>query len=109
MIYSLIGNALTFAFVWFAWIFFRAPNFATAAAVIGRFEVWTLPQLMTATNFALLMAFLTSTHILFHRIDLQAITARINPTVFACGYGTAVALILPFVNVAVQPFIYFRF
>jgi alginate O-acetyltransferase complex protein AlgI len=109
MRYSLVGNALTFAFVWFAWIFFRAPNFATAATVIGRFAVPAAPNLMTVTNFALVMAFLTVTHILFYWIDLQAATARINPTVFACGYGAAVAVILPLVNVAVQPFIYFQF
>ena len=64
---------------------------------------------MTTTNFALFMAFLIATHALFYRIDLRAATARINPTVFACGYGAAVAVILPFINVAVQPFIYFQF
>ena len=34
--YSLIGNLATFAFVWFAWIFFRAPDFPTASLVISR-------------------------------------------------------------------------
>jgi alginate O-acetyltransferase complex protein AlgI len=107
--HSLIGSAMTFVFVWFAWIFFRAPDFAAAAVVIGRFAVEAPPRLMTTTNFALFMAFLIATHALFYRIDLRAATARINPTVFACGYGAAVAVILPFINVAVQPFIYFQF
>ena len=34
--YSLIGNLATFAFVWFASIFFRAPDFPTASLVISR-------------------------------------------------------------------------
>jgi len=107
--YSLIGNVLTFAFVWFAWIFFRAPTFATAAAVFHQFAVWSPPILMTAPQFALVSALLIAAHVLFYRIDLRAVTARIEPTVFACCYGAAVAAILPFINVAVQPFIYFQF
>jgi alginate O-acetyltransferase complex protein AlgI len=109
MRYSLAGNAMTFAFVWFAWIFFRAPTFTAAATVLGRFAVWGPATLMTAPHFALVMAFLAAAHVLFYRLDLRAATARIDPTIFACGYGAAVALILPFVNVAVQPFIYFQF
>lgn len=109
MPYSLVGNALTFVFVWFAWIFFRAPDFGTAAAAIERFWIWTAPTLVTSMNFALIMGLLTAAHVMFYRLDPRTITARINPTVFACGYGAVVAVILPFVNVAVQPFIYFQF
>jgi alginate O-acetyltransferase complex protein AlgI len=109
MCYTLAGNAVTFAFVWFAWIFFRAPTFENAAMVLGRFTTVGTPELMTAEHFASIMAFLIVAHVLFRRIDLQAAAARINPGVFACGYGAAVALILPFVNIAVQPFIYFQF
>jgi alginate O-acetyltransferase complex protein AlgI len=109
MRYTLVGNAVTFAFVWFAWIFFRAPTFENAATVLGRFTTVGTPELMTAEHFAALMAFLIVAHVLFRWIDLRAAAARINPGVFACGYGAAVALILPFVNVAVQPFIYFQF
>jgi D-alanyl-lipoteichoic acid acyltransferase DltB (MBOAT superfamily) len=107
--YSLIGNAITIAFVWFAWIFFRAPNFETAWAVLNRFAVPAPLLLMTATNFALVMAFLTAAHVLFYRLDLKAMTARMNPIAFACAYGAVVAVILPFVDVEVQPFIYFQF
>jgi alginate O-acetyltransferase complex protein AlgI len=93
--YSLIGNAVTFVFVWFAWIFFRSPNFTIAAAVIGRFTAWAPATLMPAMDFALVLVSLVAAHIVFYRIDLQALAARINPLVFACGYGAIVALILP--------------
>jgi len=109
MPYTLWGNLLTFVFVWFAWIFFRAPNFTNAAAVLGRFRHWPEPALMTTGHFSLVLALLAALHVLFYRIDLRSVTGRLNPTAFACGYGAAVAIILPFVNVTVQPFIYFQF
>jgi hypothetical protein len=90
-------------------VFFRAPNFETAWAVLNRFAVPAPLLLMTATNFALVMAFLTAAHVLFYRLDLKAMTARMNPIAFACAYGAVVAVILPFVDVEVQPFIYFQF
>jgi hypothetical protein len=43
------------------------------------------------------------------RIDVPAAATKINDNVFACGYGAMAALILPFVNVAILPFIYFQF
>jgi hypothetical protein len=46
---------------------------------------------------------------LFHRIDFSAALNKINDSLFACGYGVLTALILPFVNIAVQRFIYFQF
>jgi alginate O-acetyltransferase complex protein AlgI len=107
--YTLIGNALTFVFVWFAWIFFRSPTFGEAAYVIHLFRVDAPPAFVTMPHFIAVMASLLTVHVLFYRIDLQALTARVNPTLFACGYGAAVALILPFVNAAVKPFIYFQF
>jgi hypothetical protein len=48
-------------------------------------------------------------HVAFHRIDLERMTAKMKPKVFAFAYGTLTALTLPFVNVNVQPFIYFQF
>lgn len=93
----------------YLWIFFRAPDFTTAAMAIERFGIPSTATLMTPLNFALAIAFLTAAHVLFYRIDLRAAIARINPAVFAIGYGAAVAVILPFVSVGVQPFIHFQF
>jgi alginate O-acetyltransferase complex protein AlgI len=107
--YSLAGNLLTFVFVCFAWIFFRSPDFGTAAAVLGRFRVLALPSLLSWQYALALGAALLAAHVLFYRIEVPAAATKINDSIFACGYGATVALILPFVNVAVQPFIYFQF
>jgi hypothetical protein len=107
--YSIGGNALTFLFVCFAWIFFRAPDFSTAAAVVGRFAVPALPVIMTWQWAALLLLALTAAHVFTNRVDLKAALAATDDYAFACGYGAAAAVVLPFVNVAVRPFIYFQF
>jgi alginate O-acetyltransferase complex protein AlgI len=107
--YSLAGNVLTFVFVCFAWVFFRSSDFGIAAAVIGRFSMWTAPSLVIWQYALLLAASLLAAHVVFYRIDVAAAATRINDNIFACGYGAVIALILPFVNVAVQPFIYFQF
>jgi hypothetical protein len=107
--YSPAGSLLTFAFVCFAWIFFRSPDFGVAAAIVGRFGVLALPSLLTWPYAVLLGASLLAAHVLSYRVDFAVVATRINDKVFACGYGATVALILPFVNVAVQPFIYFQF
>jgi D-alanyl-lipoteichoic acid acyltransferase DltB (MBOAT superfamily) len=107
--YSIAGNLLTFAFVCFAWIFFRAPDFATAAAVLGRFAVPTLPTLVALAPAAVALAAFVAVHVLSYRVDLNTVLARTDDFVFAAAYGAAAALVLPFVNVAVKPFIYFQF
>ena len=107
--YSIAGNALTFLFVCFAWIFFRAPDFPTAAVVLGRFAVPALPVIVTWQWSALLLLALAAAHVFTNRIDLKSALAATDDFVFACGYGAAAAVVLPFVNVAVRPFIYFQF
>jgi len=107
--YSIVGNVLTFAFVCFAWIFFRAPDFATAAAVLGRFAVPAVPTLMALGPSLTVLAALVAVHVATYRTNLQTLLAGTDDFVFAAAYGAAAALVLPFVNVAVKPFIYFQF
>jgi alginate O-acetyltransferase complex protein AlgI len=107
--YSVLGNLLTFAFVTFAWIFFRSPDFATAALVLQRFAVFTLPTLLQWQEVVGLLAVLLVLHVTFYRLELDRLASRLQPPAFAFAYGAAIALILPFVNVEVQPFIYFQF
>jgi D-alanyl-lipoteichoic acid acyltransferase DltB (MBOAT superfamily) len=107
--YSVSGNALTFLFVCFAWIFFRAPDFSAAATVLGRFAVPALPVIMSWQWAAPLLLTLAAAHVFTSRVDLKTAVATTDDVVFACGYGAAAALVLPFVNVAVRPFIYFQF
>ncbi|MBV8564758.1 MAG: MBOAT family protein [Methylobacteriaceae bacterium] len=107
--YWLAGNALTFAFVWFAWILFRSPSLETAIAVLRRFTVWSPPALLPWQAAAGALMALAVVHAASRRINLKVLLSATNDAAFAFGYGAAVALILPFVNVAVQPFIYFQF
>lgn len=107
--YSVTANFFTFMFVCFAWIFFRSPDFATAATVIGRFAVPQSMQLTSLTAATLLGAALLSVHVLFYRLDLPTMLRKTNDFAFASAYGVAIASILPFVNIGVQPFIYFQF
>jgi hypothetical protein len=107
--YSIAGNILTFAFVCFAWIFFRAPDFATAAAVLGRFGVPAMPTLVALAPAAVALTAFIAVHVLTYRVDLQTVLAGTGDFVFAAAYGAAAALVLPFVNIAVKPFIYFQF
>jgi alginate O-acetyltransferase complex protein AlgI len=107
--YSLAGNLVTFAFVCFAWIFFRSPDFATAATVVGRFAVPALPTIMAWPWALTLAAALVAAHRLTYRIDPAAALARTDDVVFACSFGAVTALVLSLVNIAVRPFIYFQF
>jgi alginate O-acetyltransferase complex protein AlgI len=107
--YNLAGNALTFIFVCFAWIFFRSPSFHEAWQVLARFGDLSPAKLLAWPWVLAVGAVLTGLHVLFYRIDLRARAAKINRVGFAISYGGAVAMILPFVNVAIRPFVYFQF
>lgn len=107
--YGVGANLITFTFVCFAWIFFRSPDFATAATVIDRFSAPALPTLLSWSDAAALAISLAAAHVLFYRIDLPEVLGKTNDLVFAFGYGVIAAAVLPFVNIAVQPFIYFQF
>lgn len=107
--YALWANLATFAFVCFAWIFFRSSDFATAAQVLGRLAIPALPTLLAWQQAVPLGLVLISLHVLFYRIDLPRALTNVNDYAFACSYGVIAAAILPFVNVTVQPFIYFQF
>ena len=107
--YSFVGNALTFLWVCFAWIFFRAPSFDAAWSALLSFGVWSGPKLMAWQSAIAIAVALTALHVAFYRLDVAAAAARTNRMAFAASYGMAMALILPFVNVDIRPFIYFQF
>jgi len=107
--YSVAGNLLTFVFVCLGWMLFRASSFENFSAVAQRLAIPVAPSLMPWPAALGLAAALTVVHVAFYRLDLESVTAGMSNVGFAIGYGIAVAVILPFVNVAVQPFIYFQF
>jgi len=45
----------------------------------------------------------------FYRLDLDRLTSRLQPMAFAFAFGATISLTLPFVNVELQPFVYFQF
>lgn len=104
-----LATIVTFVFLTVVWIFFRAPDFTTAGEVLRRFMV-AAPTILLPWEIALVaVASLALGHIALLRVDIERITGRISAGRFALGYGAAVALVLPFVNAGVQPFIYFQF
>ncbi len=107
--YSLLGNALTFSWVCLAWIFFRSTSFQVAWEAVSRFAVFSLPKLMHWQSASAIAVGLAALHVLFFRFDLPSTFQQMNRTAFACCYGLAIALVLPFVNVDIRPFIYFQF
>ena len=101
---------LTFWFVCFCWVFFRAGDFETATTVLRAF-VWldadgmqTLPMMMAWVMIGLFVA---------HRIAAKgAFVKRLESLpepVFAAGLGAVFAIALAFTSADYQPFIYFQF
>jgi alginate O-acetyltransferase complex protein AlgI len=107
--YTLVGNLLTFIFVCFAWIFFRSPSFQEAWQILGRFADPSPAKLLSWPWALAIMVTLAALHVLFYGLNLRALAAGMNRIGFAVSYAGAVAMILPFVNVAIRPFIYFQF
>lgn len=106
--YSIGGNLLTFAWVTFAWIFFRVQSLSDIPVVFGRFAELGMSVLPWSVA-AALVAVLALLHVLFYRAPLERLVWRTNDILFGCGFGAALALILPLVNAQVRPFIYFQF
>lgn len=106
---SFIGTLLTFLFVTAAWVFFRSPDIQTALYVFNPATGFQPPTLIAAHNALIIFCGLALLHIAVYRFDLESWSGRLHPYLFAMGYGLAVSLALPFVNLSVQPFIYFQF
>jgi alginate O-acetyltransferase complex protein AlgI len=106
--------AVTFVFVTFAWVLFRAPDFATAAAIYAKF----LPA--HAGNWSLEEAWLLKSYgftalVLYGIAVLLARSPIIRAAIFdvtrrrAMLYAGIVALTLVLAPLRTDPFIYFRF
>ena len=107
--YSLFGNALTFVWVCLAWIFFRSTSFQAAWDAIACFGVWSAPKLMYWQSAVAIAVGLSILHVFFYRVDVPSAAQRMHQITFAACFGSALALILPFVNTDIRPFIYFQF
>lgn len=111
-----IATLVTFHFVCFCWIFFRAPNFVIAKQL--------LHQIFTAFNAAIVFTFITSYYKIvllmllgyaLHFVPKQYETLTLNwftQTSLTVKVACMLAVIIIFIQVKsaeIQPFIYFQF
>ncbi len=110
-LWTIASVVLTFHFVCFAWIFFRAPNFTVAMDVLGVLAEGTayLPNLTPVVAVLVFGALLV--HFLPRRLEQRAADQFVRlPAVVQASILLGVAILLQRVKSAeVQPFIYFQF
>ncbi|MEL7503885.1 MAG: MBOAT family O-acyltransferase [Cyanobacteria bacterium J06554_6] len=104
------GIFLTFYWVCFTWIFFRADSFATALTVVHGYVFLQSPG-SQQLPVGLLAAFavLAILHRFFSQPKWKAQLLQLPPQLFATGYGFATAALLTLMPTGYVPFIYFQF
>lgn len=111
-----IAQLLTFHFVCFCWIFFRADNVQTATEVLNQiatqFDISILPEFVSGYRYVLaLMVLGYALHFLPKSVEnwSEAVMARM-PLAGKLAWLLAVILLMTQIQSAeVQPFIYFQF
>jgi len=102
---------VTFHFATFAWIFFRAPDLATASAILGRIGSGTISFANVSASLWLIL----SIAVLFHYLPKKWYEISLNLYVRAPFYAQAAAmaaLVFGIQHVAqtgAVPFVYERF
>jgi alginate O-acetyltransferase complex protein AlgI len=104
------GILLTFYWVCFTWIFFRADSFSTAITVVKAFVLLESPGTQQL-NLALfgVFALLGCLHWLFSNPTWKTWCLALPHQLFAVGYGFATAALLTLMPTSYSPFIYFQF
>ena len=113
---SIISILITFHFVCFCWIFFRASSMENAKEVISQITLHFTPQIfldfITGYKSILLVMLMGYTlHFIPHRIELRAEKMVINMPLtgkVAMMVGL-IALVIQTKSAGIQPFIYFQF
>ncbi|MEO1404079.1 MAG: MBOAT family O-acyltransferase [Cyanobacteria bacterium J06635_1] len=107
---GLWGAALTFYWVCFTWIFFRADSFANAMTVVKSFVLLQSPgaQQLNLAFFGVFAA-LAVLHWIFANPRWQTGLMQLPDQLFAVGYGFAIAALLTIMPTSYSPFIYFQF
>jgi len=104
-----LGVALTFSWVCVAWIFFRAESLGAAWTLLERFLFLRAgPQSVDPWLFLVLVP-LGGLHLLGSRRSLDRRWTALPDWAFAASYGAAVAVVLAFVPLRREPFVYFQF
>jgi D-alanyl-lipoteichoic acid acyltransferase DltB (MBOAT superfamily) len=106
-----VNIVLTFHFVCFAWIYFRAPDFTTASAILGRIGSHSVSFVNVSSGLWLILAI----GFLAHYVPKKWYDASLNLYIRAPFYAQAAALAalvfgLQYVaQTGATPFIYNRF
>lgn len=108
---SPLGRVTTFVYFSLSLsLFFRAKDIGASWQVLGRYMDWRASDL-AAQHWWVLLALpaLLALHTLAYQRFFARGLLRVPNWVFALGYGAAFALLLPFIQMNSQPFVYFNF
>ncbi len=104
------GIAVTFYWVCFTWIFFRAESFATALTVVRSFVLLQSPGSQQLPVVLLgVFGVLAIVHWFFANPKWKQQLLQMPGQLFATGYGFATATLLTLMPTGYVPFIYFQF
>ena len=104
-----LGVLLTQGVVAVGWIFFRAPEWTSALTTLRAIAGEAAGTGVFDSRWWLLILAFGAIHVLSSRAAGRDLTSRVTRPVFAIVYGLAVGMAILFVQVDVQPFIYFQF
>jgi D-alanyl-lipoteichoic acid acyltransferase DltB (MBOAT superfamily) len=107
-----LGFTMLVTFWWtcLAWIFFRAPDLATALE-IARAWLWfeSAGTVALPLNVWPWLAALLGLHAMTRFMPPERRVDKMPPAAFAIAYGAATAIVLAFLQRDIQPFVYFQF
>jgi alginate O-acetyltransferase complex protein AlgI len=107
---KVVSIPATFALTCLAWIFFRASTLEEALQILARFTFLDRSGTQTLELHVLLpFALLALLHTAAYRRWGREWWRRGPEWAFTAGYAAAVALVVPFISVDYDPFIYFQF
>jgi len=101
---------LTFSWICFTWIFFRAVDLNHAGTIAKSFVLWQSPGTHDlGLRMLWIVLLLGIVHWLNGRGVFSSWWRKVPPEIFAAGYGCAFAVVLVFIPPHYAPFIYFQF
>ncbi len=104
------GTVLTLWWLGLTWVFFRAPDIATALYVAKHYLLFEAPGNVTlGDRMPWVLLGLAVLHALAWRRVLAGAWDRLPRWGFAVAYGSAASLVLTMVHPQAAPFIYFQF
>lgn len=104
------GVVITFYWVCFTWIFFRADSFMDALLVVRSYVFFqSHGSQQLEPRLWLILTGLAALHWFASRIPWKTIINQLPNQVFAISYGHMAALIMLFMPTGYSPFIYFQF